>query len=82
MTTAAPATSPASAPQPGHAVTPEQVQVAMGAAFEVLNGAPPAKLLELADKIAIAKIIILAIAKGELQIMRPIPAARPPPPNI
>lgn len=61
------------APEPQLMITPEQVKAAADAAREILEGAPPQRILELTDRIVIAKLFLAGVAKGELVVMRPVP---------
>lgn len=71
---AAPAAPPAPAAEPapqGIRITEQQGREALAAAAEVLNGAAPSRILELAERIALAKVILRDVAAGALVIASP-----------
>lgn len=82
----APPASPASEPSPGSSVqggaplslSPQQVMEALGAAREVLGGCRVERVLELSDKVTVAKIILDAVLRGELVLGRAQPSGAPP----
>lgn len=56
----------------------QQVREALAAAFEVLSGAGSARILELADKLVLAKLVLRDVVAGSLMIV-PRPALSAPP---
>lgn len=54
------------------------VREAIGAVVEVLNGAPTSRVLELSERISVAKVILREIAAGSLIVGRPPTRAAAP----
>ncbi len=65
---------------PQQQITEQQIKEGAQAALEVLNGAPPGKILELMGHLIVAKLLLGAIARGELIVAQPrqaIPGGKP-----
>lgn len=62
---------------PNVSITGDQVRAAIAAGLEVLSGAEPAKVLQLADQLPACKLVMRGIASGELVVVRPGPAPQP-----
>lgn len=62
-------------------ISPQQLTDAMAAAREVLGGCRVERVLELSERISIAKLVLEAILRGELLIGRAAPSAGPEPKN-
>lgn len=61
-------------------MTAEQVVIGAQAATEVLNGAPVQRVLQITNELVLAKMLLRALATGELVVARPetLNAARKP----
>jgi hypothetical protein len=57
-------------------LTDEHVQMACGAALEVLNGADQSRILQLLDPLRTAKMVLAALAQGQVVVR-----VKPPAPN-
>ncbi len=57
----------------------EQIKAAMSAGLEVLNGAPPARILELTEPLALCKHLLGMFCDGKLllAVPAPVPAGSP-----
>lgn len=61
--------APAQAPAPNMvSISDQQAREALGAVLEVLGGAPVTRVLELAEKIGLAKRLLSGIVTGEFGI--------------
>jgi hypothetical protein len=64
-------------------INEQQTRGAQAAALEVLSGAPPARILEQVEQIALAKAILRGVVTGQLVIgPPPAPAAAESPPAV